>query len=73
VWDATARAELYAKAVGYRVKRIVTVSENEGYEPPRPMMMQMRKEVAMADAPTPVAPGEVTLSASVSVTFELVK
>jgi len=73
IQDAAKKAELYAKAVGYRVKRIVTVSENEGYEPPRPMMMQMRKEVAMADAPTPVAPGEVTLSASVSVTFELVK
>jgi uncharacterized protein YggE len=70
--DAANKAELYAKAVGYRVKRIVTVSENEGYQPPQPVMMQYRKEMADA-APTPVAAGEVSLMASVSVTFELVK
>lgn len=72
IQDAARKAELYAKAVGYRVKRIVTVSENEGYQAPQPVMMQMRKEMADA-APTPVAAGEVTLMASVSVTFELVK
>lgn len=71
--DAAARAELYAKAVGYRVKRIVTVSENEFFQPPQPVMMQMRREVANDAAPTPVSAGEVSLTATVSVTFELTR
>jgi uncharacterized protein len=70
--DAAAKAELYAKAVGYKVKRIVTVSENEYYAPqPQPMMMA-RMAMDAAES-TPVAAGEVSLTATVSVTFELTK
>ena len=68
--DAADKAELYAKAVGYKVKRIVTVSEASSYEPPRPMAMA---RMAQAAPSTPVAAGELTLNADVSVTFELVK
>lgn len=70
--DAAAKAELYAKAVGYKVKRIVTVSENEYYAPqPQPMMMaRMANDAAES---TPIAAGEVSLTATVSVTFELTK
>lgn len=66
---ARARAELYAKAAGLRVKRIVQIGETGGSEPGpiRPMMaMAMRKEDS-----TPVQPGEQTLSVNVQVTFEL--
>lgn len=67
---ARQRAELYAKAAGLRVKRIVSISEGGGYSPP-PMPMLYAK-AAMADAaPTPVAPGEVGLTATVAVQFEL--
>lgn len=70
--DAAAKADEYAKAVGYKVKRIVTVSEIENYyQPPMPMMA--RQAMDMAAAPTPVAGGEVSLTAQVSVTFELTK
>jgi uncharacterized protein len=70
--DAAAKAELYAKAVGYKVKRIVTVSETDyGPRPPQPMMMRM--QVNDAAAATPVAEGEVSLEQTVSVTFELTK
>jgi uncharacterized protein YggE len=71
VKTAQARADLYAKATGLRVRRIVTLSESGGFEPgPRPMMM---KAMAMdaAPAPTPVAPGEVALSINLTVVYEL--
>lgn len=70
--DALAKAELYASAAGLRVARIVTI--NEGYEyAPQPQMMA-RAEMAMdASAPTPIASGEVGVTASVNVLFELVK
>ncbi len=68
---AKARAELYARATGLRVRRVVTINEGGSVEPmPRPMMM---KTMAMdsAAAPTPVAAGEVALSVNVTVVFEL--
>lgn len=71
IGTAKARAELYAKAAGMRVRRIVTISEGGAIEPgPRPMMM---KTMAMDSerAPTPVAAGEVALSVNVTVVFAL--
>ncbi|GGE00067.1 SIMPL domain-containing protein [Polymorphobacter glacialis] len=67
---ARARAELYAKAAGLRVKRIASIAEAGGFEPrPQPMMVRQAK---MADAmASPVAPGEVALSVNVTVVFEL--
>ena len=35
---AQARAETYAKALGLRVRRIVSISEGGGFQPPMPMM-----------------------------------
>lgn len=70
VATARARAELYAKAAGKRVRRIVSIAESGGFEPgPRPMMA---KSMAMdAAAAPPVAPGEVALSINVTMVFEL--
>ncbi len=66
---ARARADLYARAAGLKVARIISISESGGYAPPRPMMYAMK---AMADsAPTPVAAGEVELNINVTVQFEL--
>ena len=72
IQDAAKKAELYAKAVGYKVKRIVTVSEND-YTPRPPMPVMMRMQVNQAADATPVAAGEVSLEQTVSVTFELSK
>jgi uncharacterized protein YggE len=68
---ARARAELYARAAGLRVKRILTISEGGGYAPPPPPvpMLQARAEKSAAD--TSIEPGEQRLSVSVSVSFEL--
>lgn len=68
--DARRKADLYAEAAGYRVARIVTISEGGGYSPPMPMAARM---VSAEAAPTPIAQGEVSLTANVNVTFELVK
>lgn len=63
---AKARAELYARAAGLRVSRIVTISESEGSPPViHPMAMAAKRDA------TPIAAGEQTLSVTLSVTFEL--
>jgi uncharacterized protein len=69
--DAAAKAELYAKAVGYKVKRIVTISEVD-YSPQPMPMVQMRMQDMAAEA-TPIAAGEVSLQQTVNVLFELTR
>jgi hypothetical protein len=69
--DAAAKAELYAKAVGYKVKRIVTISEID-YSPQPMPMMQMRMQDMAAEA-TPIAAGEAALQQTVNVMFERTK
>ena len=67
---ARARANLYAKAAGLRVVRVISISEGGGYAPP-PMPVMYAK-AAMADAaPTPIAVGEVESQINVTVQFEL--
>lgn len=69
---AQARAQMYAKTLDMRVRRIVSISEgNGGFGPPVPMMAMARMETAQAD--TPIAPGESTLSVNLDVVFELGK
>ncbi|WP_419815280.1 SIMPL domain-containing protein [Glacieibacterium sp.] len=70
VATARSRAELYARAAGLKIKRILTISESGG-DQPRPMPMMMARSMKMEAADTPVVPGEVTLSITVNVTFEL--
>ncbi|MGA1344017.1 MAG: SIMPL domain-containing protein [Hyphomonas sp.] len=70
--EALAKAELYANAAGLRVARIVTISEGYEYSP-QPVMMARAEMAIDRAAPTPVAAGEVGVTASVSVLFELVK
>jgi len=67
---AQARAEMYAMALGLKVRRIVSISEGGGYRPPMPMpMMAMAR--AKNESDTSVAPGETTLTANLDVVFEL--
>ncbi len=69
---AVQRANLYAEAAGYKVTRIVSINESfQSFEPQSKVMMA-RAMVAEA-APTPIASGELTFSASVTVLFELKK
>lgn len=70
VTRARARAELYARAAGLRVARIVSISESGGWQPPQPVMYRM---AAMEAAPSsPVEAGELQMSVTVQIQFELV-
>lgn len=70
VATARARAELYAKAAGVHIKRIVSISESGGNPEPRPIMARAMAMKA-ADAETPVSPGEVSLTVNVTMVFEI--
>jgi uncharacterized protein YggE len=71
VRKARARADLYAAAAGLRVKRIATISETQEFRPPMPMMRAMAMDSVPSAPPPPVAPGEVGLTASITMAFEL--
>ena len=64
-----ARADLYARTLGMRVVRILSVSESGGYAAPPPMPMMMRAEAA--DAKTVVEPGSQDVQVSIAMSFEL--
>ncbi len=69
---ARARAELYARAAGLRVNRILSINESGGWSPPQPVMYRMAAMEAAPAAPSPVHAGEMQLSINVAVQFELV-
>ncbi|MFC0202974.1 SIMPL domain-containing protein [Novosphingobium soli] len=69
--SARARAELYARASGLRVARIVSISESGGYVP-QPVMYVRKAAMDSAAAPAPpVAAGELEMTVNVTVQFEL--
>lgn len=67
---ARARGDLFARAAGMRVVRIISITDNSsGYQPVPPPYGESRRMAA--DAATKIVPGEQAVQASVSVTFEL--
>lgn len=70
VADARAKAELYAEAAGVSLGRVVQIAEQTAITPPVPMM-RMAVEAAAADASVPIAAGQQTVSATVSITYEI--
>jgi uncharacterized protein YggE len=62
--DARRKAELYAKAAGAKLGQVVSISEEGPTPQPRPIQ-------AVRAGAVPVAPGEQTLRAIVSVSYEL--
>lgn len=70
VATARARADLYARAAGLKVRRIVSISESGGERSnPREIVVTAMRAKTMDS--TPVAPGEVTLAITVTMVFEL--
>ncbi|HEX8308894.1 MAG TPA: SIMPL domain-containing protein [Allosphingosinicella sp.] len=68
--NARARAQLYARALGKRVGRILSISEaGANYAPP--MVMMRQAAVGRAADSTSVDPGEQSVAVSLSVSFEL--
>lgn len=71
IGKARARAELYARAAGLKVKRILSISEAQ-YDIPRPMPVMMRSmDAAEGAAASKILPGEQALNVNLSVRFEL--
>ena len=68
----TARSELYARATGYRVLRLVSLSEGGGYTPRPPMPMEMMARASMK-SDTPVSAGELSVRIDVTGLYELTK
>lgn len=67
----SAKAELYAKATGHRISRLVTLSEGGGYTPQPPMpMMAMRGK---AEDSTSVASGELSVRIDITGLYELTR
>jgi Uncharacterized conserved protein len=69
VADAQRKAELYAKAAGTLLGRVIEIREEElSHPPPQPVFA---RSMAM-EANVPVAPGESTYTARVVITYEIV-
>ncbi len=66
-----ARAELYARAMGMRVVRVLSVSESGGYAVPPPMPVAMVARAEGADAKTSIDPGSQDLQVNLAMSFEL--
>jgi uncharacterized protein len=66
-----ARAELYARALGMRVVRVVSVNESGGYAVPPPAPPPMVMQAAESRAFTRIEPGEQKLQVNLAMTFEL--
>jgi uncharacterized protein len=68
--NARARAELYARSLGMRVMRVLSISEaGMGYMPPP--RVGMVRGMAANESATQIVPGEQTLNISLTVSFEL--
>jgi len=66
---ARARADLYARAAGLKVLRVLSISESGGYMPqPRVFMTAKAMDAAAA---SPVESGEVATNVTVNVQYEL--
>ncbi len=68
-----AKADLYAKATGYKIVRMVSLGEGGGYTPaPQPVPMFAMAKREMADS-TAIAGGELKVRIDVSATYEVAR
>ncbi len=68
VADARRKAELLAEAAGVSLGRIVTISEAGAVDQPQPMF---RMEAGMASDAVPVAAGETSVTARVTIVWDI--
>ena len=69
VADARRKAELYAAAAGVRLGQVLTIAEAGGYAEAQPMF-RMAADSAAAGS-VPVASGEIGVTATVTIEYEL--
>lgn len=68
--EARRKAELFARAAGTQLGRAVTITEEDAMPPP-PRPYRALSAATSAASATPIEPGEETLRARVTVSFEL--
>ncbi|MEQ9619109.1 MAG: SIMPL domain-containing protein [Deltaproteobacteria bacterium] len=71
VEDARATAETVAKAAGVSITKIVQLSPSYDYPTPVYRDYALSKTAVEESAPTPIEPGDITVSASVNMVFEI--
>jgi len=72
--QAREKATLYANAAGLKIVRVISINEGGGYYGPPPMVFARTSAMASAPPPpppAPVQPGEMQMTASVSIQYEL--
>lgn len=67
--DARARAQQIAEAAGVRLVRVLSINETSA--PSAPVVRAATSAVAAAPAPTEVSAGELTISVSVEIIYEI--
>lgn len=68
VADAQAKAEFLANAAGVALGELIAIDETGGFGPPQPLY---DARFAAEAAATPIAPGQVSLTATVSMTYAI--
>lgn len=68
--DAKRKAELYAESAGMRLGRVIELREGEASSP-APVMARMKAQAFAASAPAPIEQGQLQLSTTVNVVWEL--
>lgn len=69
---ARAEAELLASAAGQRLGQPQSISSSSGWQPqPMYSRVAMEGDMALAQAPTPIQGGNLTITANVSITYLL--
>jgi uncharacterized protein YggE len=66
-----ARADIYARALGMRVVRLLSVSEGGQMGGPQPIVMMRAEGRAVGAADSKIDPGEQQLAVTVAMSFEL--
>lgn len=69
--DAKATAETLAKAAGVKITKILQLSPSFDYPTPVYRNYALASEAAPAAPPTPIEPGDISVSASVTIVFEI--
>lgn len=71
--DALSKAEIYAETLGFELGPVMSISEGAIVRPQPKAMMMARAEMAIAadSPPVPIEGGEVGLSVTVQVTWEI--
>lgn len=70
IGEAQAKAAAMASALGVRIEHVISVDEG-GVFIDRPQMEMTRGVALQAAVPTPIAAGEITVSASVTVRYRI--